>query len=94
VWRENCRGRKWQELDQWKLKIMSLVGLVLVRCYMSVFSINWGIFFSLYQEDLVIFFSLVCAPLYQKCMFWAAWIVFLGIYLSYKLFRAWKYVQN
>jgi hypothetical protein len=40
VWRENCRGRKWQELDQWKLKIMSLVGLVLERSDMSVFSLK------------------------------------------------------
>lgn len=94
VWRENCRGRKRQELDQWKLKIMSLVGLVLVRCNMSVFSQNWGIFVSLYQGHLVIFFSFVCGHLDQKLMFWAAWIVFLGIYSPYKLFRTWKYVWN
>ena len=49
VWRENCRGRKWQELDQWKLKILSLVGLVVVRCNMPVLSLNWGIFVSLHQ---------------------------------------------
>ena len=69
VWRENCRGRKWQELDQWKLKIMSLVGLVLVRCSMSVFSLNWGIFVSLYQEHLVIFFLLFVAYLIRNACF-------------------------
>ena len=78
VWRENCRGRKWQELDQWKLKILSLVGLVVVRCNMSVFSPNWGIF--VYTNSISWFFFLRLWPTWSETRFWAAWIVFLGIF--------------
>ena len=55
VWREDCRGRKWQELDQWKLKIMSLVRWVLERGNMSVLGLKWDTFVSVYQGHPVIF---------------------------------------
>jgi hypothetical protein len=67
VWRENCRGRKWQELDQWKLKILSLVGLVVVRCNMSVFSPNWGIF--VYTNSISWFFFLRLWPTWSETRF-------------------------